>query len=52
MYSKRIERKNTSLVYFIAFAIILSAFLMMGGASWFKDLAETISSDLADLNWL
>lgn len=47
------KKRNKTIVYVIAIAIIIVAFLLLGGGEWMKGMTHgNRSANLADLKWL
>ena len=45
-------RRNTTAIYFIAIAVIIVAFLLLGGGTWMKGMMHGgRSAGMANLNW-
>jgi hypothetical protein len=50
--SKRRIKTNTTALYFIAFAVIIVAFLLLGGGPWIKGMMHgSRSMGVANWNW-
>jgi hypothetical protein len=45
-------RRNTTAIYFIAFIVIIVAFLLLGGGTWMKGMMHgSRSISMANWNW-
>jgi len=55
MSTRRVTHTNTTALYFIAFAVIVVAFLLLGGGAWLKDISHMHGSGrslgMANWNW-
>jgi hypothetical protein len=50
MRTRRIPSTNTTVIYFIAFMVIVVAFLLLGGGTWVKEMIHE-SKSLHIVNW-
>lgn len=50
MSPRRIASTNTTAIYFIAFVVIIAAFLLLGGGVWLKGMTHG-SRSLGMANW-
>jgi hypothetical protein len=56
MATRKIAHTNSTAIYFIAFIVIIVAFLLLGGGEWLKEMTHTHmhggrSLGMANWNW-